>query len=105
MVKRARLKKGWGTLKIQKPKGRLRFESYESLRSFLAGKGALNVLTRITDMELIDSRRVGMRITPTEAKDRILMWWNTPMEKPDAITQRPSYVMTYMLKEAIKKRM
>lgn len=104
MPKRSRLPKG-GNVGKKSRLSKMKFDSYYALESFLAGKGASHVLWDIVEMEKRASKDTGMSAKQGEMEDRVLMWWNTQMEKPDAVSQRPSYVMTYMLREAIRKRM
>jgi len=103
MARRYRLPHG-DSLVVRKPKGRLKFESFGRLVDYMHSVGAAGTLNDIVDMEMNASKRVGQRVNRQEMQDRILMWWNTISEKPDAMGQRPSYVMTYMLREAAKKR-
>jgi len=104
MVKRSRLSRNI-KLVITKPRGRLKFESFSKLDSYLSGIGASRVMDDIIAMELRASKDVGQSVTRKEIQDRVLMWWNTLTDAPDAISQRPSYIMTYMLREAAKKRL
>ena len=103
MVKRSRLSRNI-RLVITKPRGRLKFESFSKLDSHLSGIGASHVMDDIIAMEVRASKDVGQSVARKEIQDRVLMWWNTLTDAPDAISQRPSYVMTYMLREAVKKR-
>jgi hypothetical protein len=59
----------------------------------------------IIAMEMRASKDIGQSVTRKEIQDRVLMWWNTLTDAPDAISQRPSYIMTCMLREAAKKRL
>lgn len=104
MVRRSRLSRG-GSVVVRKPKGRLKFESFYKLDSYLHGVGAANTLDEIVDMEMSSSKRVGQRVSRKEIQDRVLMWWNTKSDKPEAMVHRPSYIMTYMLREAVRKRL
>lgn len=102
MPKRSRLPKS-GNAGKKRRLGSLKFGSYYALESFLAGKGASHVLYDIEEMEMRGSKRFGYRVSRQEVQERILNWWNTITEKPNILSQRPSYVVTYLLREAIKK--
>jgi hypothetical protein len=104
VVKRSRLSRNI-KLVIQKPRGRLKFESFYRLDDYMHSIGAAHILDDIVDMEMRASKQVGQRVNRREMEDRVLMWWNTKTDEPDAISHRPSYIMTFMLRKAAKKRL
>lgn len=89
---------------VRKPKGRLKFESFDALKSYLRNIGAAYKLDDIVTLETRSSKDAGLSHGRKEMQDRVLMWWNESLKKPDMLSQRPSYVLTYMLREAVKKR-
>jgi len=103
MVRRHRLPTG-GILSIRKPRGRLKFESFDALSSYLRNFGNEHTLKNIVSMEMRASKDANYPVARAEVQARILMWWNTPERSLDVLRQRPSYVMTHMLRNAVAKR-